>query len=228
MYNCMHGILLKQDKTTPDSAHFGPLAQKRVHGNARDPSGFLLSVFINPPSANSPSSVLSAVLYLSANGNVGAAINSGKAKPTCTLSFFSCESEGLGFRKVFLLTGATTGARSGDCAMPQAELSYARAGKAEGIETRMSAHVLGFSLRFPESASPSAFWAHLLSGDDMQTADSRRWPVGLYDTPHRTGKVPDYHLFDNAFFSVHGKQAQRMDPQQRKLLEVVPHRSPFT
>lgn len=86
--------------------------------------------------------------------------------------------------------------------------------------SHMTADVLGFSLRFPESLSPSVFWDNLLSRVDMQTSDSRRWAVGLHNTPPRTGKAPDLDLFDNAFFSVHGKQAQRMDPQLRKLLEV--------
>lgn len=82
------------------------------------------------------------------------------------------------------------------------------------------ADILGFSLRFPESASPSEFWENLKHGNDMQTADNRRWPVGYYNTPPRVGKAPDLEFFDNTFFSVHGKQAQRMDPQLRKLLEV--------
>lgn len=76
----------------------------------------------------------------------------------------------------------------------------------------MAADVLGFSLRFLESLTPSVFWDNLLSPVDMQMSDNRRWPPWLYDTPHRTGKAPDLDLFDNAFFSVHGKQAQRMDP----------------
>lgn len=86
----------------------------------------------------------------------------------------------------------------------------------------MVADVLGFALRFPESRNPSEFWRLLVDGVDMQTSDSRRWPLGTYNTPPRLGKAPDFDVFDNTFFSVHGKQAQRMDPQQRKLLEVGP------
>eukprot|EP00884_Botryococcus_braunii_P011836 jgi/Botrbrau1/20653/Bobra.113_1s0077.1 len=85
---------------------------------------------------------------------------------------------------------------------------------------QMTAGVLGFSLRFPESKSPSVFWTNLMNRVDMQTSDDRRWPRGLHDTPPRTGKAPDLDLFDNAFFSIHGKQAQKMDPQLRKLLET--------
>ena len=53
------------------------------------------------------------------------------------------------------------------------------------------------------------------------TADDRRWPVGFQGLPPRTGKLPGFDKFDASFFSVHGKQAQRMDPQLRKLLEVA-------
>lgn len=85
----------------------------------------------------------------------------------------------------------------------------------------MEACVLGFSLRFPESVAPSIFWKNLVNRIDLQSSQNCRWPQGLHDIPPRTGKVPDLELFDNVFFSVHGKQAQRMDPQQRKLLEVT-------
>lgn len=84
----------------------------------------------------------------------------------------------------------------------------------------MTADILGFSLRFPESESPSAFWQNLIRGVDMQTSDARRWPVGLHNTPPRLGKIPNIDAFDNIFFSIHGKQAKRLDPQARKLLEV--------
>ena len=42
----------------------------------------------------------------------------------------------------------------------------------------------------------------------MVTENDRRWPVGLHGTPKRFGKLLDYESFDQAFFSVHGKQAQ--------------------
>ena len=54
----------------------------------------------------------------------------------------------------------------------------------------------------------------------MVTSSPARWPPGLHDTPPRFGKVPDLFSFDAPFFAVHGKQAVRMDPQLRKLLEV--------
>ncbi|CAK0786732.1 hypothetical protein CVIRNUC_009946 [Coccomyxa viridis] len=82
------------------------------------------------------------------------------------------------------------------------------------------ADIIGLSCRFPESNSPAEFWNNLMTGKDMLTADDRRWPVGFQGLPPRTGKSPGFDKFDAAFFSVHGKQAQKMDPQLRKLLEV--------
>ncbi|EIE19942.1 hypothetical protein COCSUDRAFT_58179 [Coccomyxa subellipsoidea C-169] len=83
-----------------------------------------------------------------------------------------------------------------------------------------AAQVLGYSCRLPESGSPSEFWENLLTGVDMQTQDDRRWPVGQLKTPPRSGKLPDYDKFDASFFTVHAQQANKMDPQLRKLLEV--------
>ena len=42
----------------------------------------------------------------------------------------------------------------------------------------------------------------------MVTESDKRWPVGLHGTPKRFGKLLDFETFDQAFFSVHGKQAQ--------------------
>jgi fatty acid synthase len=55
----------------------------------------------------------------------------------------------------------------------------------------------------------------------MVTEDERRWPPGLYDLPRRNGKLKHIDKFDAAFFNVHAKQADAMDPQLRGLLEVV-------
>lgn len=47
------------------------------------------------------------------------------------------------------------------------------------------------------------------------------FPVGMYGLPKRSGKVKNLTNFDASFFGVHPKQANSMDPQLRKLLEVV-------
>lgn len=44
---------------------------------------------------------------------------------------------------------------------------------------------------------------------------------GILGLPKRSGKLKDLTKFDAAFFGVHPKQANTMDPQLRLLLEVT-------
>ena len=44
---------------------------------------------------------------------------------------------------------------------------------------------------------------------------------GLWGLPKRNGKLKELDKFDAAFFEVHPKQANNMDPQLRMLLEVA-------
>jgi fatty acid synthase len=81
--------------------------------------------------------------------------------------------------------------------------------------------ITGFSCRFPESDSPHEFFQNLLNQRDMVTGDTRRWKEKIEDLPERSGKIKqNLSFFDNRFFNVHGKQAEKMDPQLRLLLEV--------
>ena len=77
-----------------------------------------------------------------------------------------------------------------------------------GLPTMTKADIMGISCRLPESANVAEFWSNLRTGRDMVTSNDKRWPVGIYGLPPRSGKVPDYESFDASFFSVHGKQAQ--------------------
>lgn len=45
--------------------------------------------------------------------------------------------------------------------------------------------------------------------------------LGLYGLPKRNGKLKDINHFDAAFFGVHPKQANTMDPQLRLMLEIA-------
>ena len=81
--------------------------------------------------------------------------------------------------------------------------------------------ISGISGRFPESDSMGEFAQNLLAGVDMVTDDDRRWPVGLYNLPHGSGKIKHLEKFDSQFFGVHGKQTNSMDPQIRMLLELT-------
>lgn len=87
--------------------------------------------------------------------------------------------------------------------------------------SKRDAFITGFSCRFPESDSPNEFFQNLLNQRDMVTADTRRWKEKIEDLPERFGKIKqNLNFFDNRFFNVHGKQAEKMDPQLRLLLEV--------
>ncbi|XP_072311635.1 fatty acid synthase [Eucyclogobius newberryi] len=81
--------------------------------------------------------------------------------------------------------------------------------------------IAGISGRLPESNNLEEFWENLLGGVDMVTEDNRRWEPGLYGLPRRNGKLKDISHFDAAFFGVHPKQANTMDPQLRLMLEVA-------
>ncbi|XP_063382180.1 fatty acid synthase-like [Cydia fagiglandana] len=79
----------------------------------------------------------------------------------------------------------------------------------------------GLSGRLPECDNIEEFTAKLFAGVDLITADERRWKPGMYGLPPRFGKLKDLAHFDAAFFGVHPKQADFMDPQLRLLLEVT-------
>ncbi|MFO0580140.1 MAG: SDR family NAD(P)-dependent oxidoreductase [Polyangia bacterium] len=82
--------------------------------------------------------------------------------------------------------------------------------------------IVGLSCRFPGGATPAAFYASLLAGQDRvvavpaerlggsTTGRAPRW-AGLLDT------VDD---FDAPFFGISPRESARIDPQQRLLLEV--------
>ncbi|KAM9817197.1 fatty acid synthase [Neosynchiropus ocellatus] len=80
--------------------------------------------------------------------------------------------------------------------------------------------IAGISGRLPESNNLEEFWENLINGVDMVTEDDRRWKPGLYGLPKRNGKLKDISHFDAAFFGVHPKQANTMDPQLRLMLEI--------
>src|SRR5262245_15884966 len=86
--------------------------------------------------------------------------------------------------------------------------------------------------RFPGASDPSSFWRLLRDGVDAITeVPADRWDVNaLYDpnpdTPGKTctrwgGFVNEVDLFDADFFGISPREAERMDPQQRLVLEVV-------
>ncbi|XP_041987892.1 fatty acid synthase-like [Aricia agestis] len=81
--------------------------------------------------------------------------------------------------------------------------------------------ISGMSGRLPQSDSVEEFARKLYDGIDLVTEDDERWPGGLHGLPRRLGKLKNLCNFDAAFFSVPPQQANRMDAQIRKLLEVT-------
>ena len=95
-----------------------------------------------------------------------------------------------------------------------------------------SLHSLG--CRLPGGInSPSKLWETLIQGKSTQSTipKSRFNLEGFYHSdPERPGSIPtmggyflseDLRTFDNEFFGINNLEAKYMDPEQRKLLEVV-------
>ena len=90
--------------------------------------------------------------------------------------------------------------------------------------------IIGMTGRFPGAESVEEFWANLVAGresitffSDAELAESGLDPEAL----RRRGKyipargvLKDADCFDAAFFGIHPKEAEVMDPQQRLFLEA--------
>ncbi|MBW4594267.1 MAG: amino acid adenylation domain-containing protein [Brasilonema angustatum HA4187-MV1] len=92
--------------------------------------------------------------------------------------------------------------------------------------------IIGIGCRFPGANHPEAFWHLLRNGVDAITeVPSERWDIDtLYDPkPVTPGKMntrfgsflEQVDLFAPRFFRISPREAERMDPQQRLILEVA-------
>ncbi len=92
--------------------------------------------------------------------------------------------------------------------------------------------IIGIGCRFPGAKDPEAFWQLLSNGVDVITEVPRdRWDVdAFYDpepgTPGKMytrygGFIDQVDHFDPSFFGISPREAERMDPQQRLVLEVA-------
>ena len=90
--------------------------------------------------------------------------------------------------------------------------------------------IIGMAGRFPGAENVEELWANLVAGrenvsffDDSELAASGLDPAELRSrgqyVPAR-GVLKDADCFDAAFFGVHPKEAEVMDPQQRVFLEA--------
>lgn len=93
--------------------------------------------------------------------------------------------------------------------------------------------IIGIGCRFPGEANDySTFWENLIGGKDCLTST----PTNRYNaenlfskdkakpgrlTGGRGGYINGFDEFDPAFFGIGPREAEYMDPQQRKLLEVA-------
>jgi len=92
--------------------------------------------------------------------------------------------------------------------------------------------IIGMSCRFPGSNSTKAFWHLLNNGIDAITeVPANRWDIDAFYDPIQGapgkmntrfgGFLEDVDQFDPDFFRITPREAQRMDPQQRLILEVA-------
>lgn len=94
--------------------------------------------------------------------------------------------------------------------------------------------MIGIGCRFPyEADTPKKFWDLLREGRTiLSEVPSSRWDVEAYYHPEKENLPPgktytrqasflaEVDTFDAQFFGISGREARKMDPQQRMLLEV--------
>lgn len=94
--------------------------------------------------------------------------------------------------------------------------------------------IIGIDGILPQSADLEIFWEHLHAGADLVTEiPAERWDWRAvwgdpFEAKNRTqikwgGFVPDVDKFDEAFFGISAREAERMDPQHRLFLQTVWH-----
>ncbi|MFD7454199.1 amino acid adenylation domain-containing protein [Kitasatospora sp. NPDC059827] len=93
--------------------------------------------------------------------------------------------------------------------------------------------LIGIGCRLPGGANDHrSYWRNLVDGKDCLTATPRsRYDVATLGSRDkakpgrlvggRGGYIDGFDEFDPAFFGISGREADHMDPQQRKLLEVT-------
>jgi NADP-dependent 3-hydroxy acid dehydrogenase YdfG len=116
---------------------------------------------------------------------------------------------------------------------PPRRVSERPAGEPRATEARDIA-VIGLAGRYPGADDVHELWEHLRAGKDCITeVPPHRWDHGRYydaekGKPGKTscnwgGFIRGTDTFDHDFFRLSAQDAQRMDPQERILLEVMWH-----
>ncbi len=92
--------------------------------------------------------------------------------------------------------------------------------------------VIGMSFRFPGADSEDAFWELVTSGrtavrsftdEELDAAGIPQQEREAKEFVAAAGTLGDVSAFDASFFSVNGREAATMDPQQRLFLECAYH-----
>ena len=92
--------------------------------------------------------------------------------------------------------------------------------------------VIGMACRFPGARNYDEYWTNLVNGvNSITEIPAERWTVEDYystDPEHPNtsvskwgGFIDDVDKFDAAFFNISPREAKRMDPQQRLMLELT-------
>ncbi|MBU6398819.1 MAG: SDR family NAD(P)-dependent oxidoreductase [Verrucomicrobia bacterium] len=120
----------------------------------------------------------------------------------------------------------------------QGEVGQARTVQARGVSgdsaRGLDIAIVGMAGRFPDAADLEQFWENLAAGHDaVREIPKARWDVTPHFDPDRKktgttyckwgGALEGVDQFDAAFFSISGREAEVMDPQQRLFLEACWH-----
>ncbi|HEX5748118.1 MAG TPA: SDR family NAD(P)-dependent oxidoreductase [Archangium sp.] len=91
------------------------------------------------------------------------------------------------------------------------------------VDARMPIAIIGIAGRYPGSPELAVFFDNLRAGRDLVTdVPEGRFspPVKLSTGRARGGFLDDIARFDARFFGISGREAERIDPQERLFLEV--------
>ena len=116
----------------------------------------------------------------------------------------------------------------------QVELPAADGPSPQPEHVRHEIAIIGMAGRFPGAEDLGQFWSNLAGGRaSIQEVPPGRWQIeGFYDAnpavPDRSiskwgGFLAQIECFDPLFFNLSGREAERMDPQQRLFLEEAWH-----
>ncbi|MBN3728983.1 beta-ketoacyl synthase N-terminal-like domain-containing protein, partial [Burkholderia sp. Ac-20379] len=101
-----------------------------------------------------------------------------------------------------------------------------QSGEPSGADTRIA--IVGMAARLPGAEDAEAFFAHLCAGRDLvgplpleRYGEAYRARLLAAGFPMQGGFIDDIDRFDAAHFRISPKEAERLDPQQRLMLETA-------